>query len=267
MIDKFSVLNGAKYISLGIFQNHLIFTPAIKQIKYFHVSTQIYSWKSNAMSEESIENITKSNSNFAPTFFDHHSLPGINFNEHCLIKNNIFIPKMVINLYISYTLGPHLRNLNTDFTLSHSLFGFVKLTKNVDLDKYKYTGYGIGFDSRSDFLFTDGGYGKSVIIFEADMSSSVHVDNKVKDILILGEGPTLGLDGTKFTAEAKFPFNFTQSGNIFVIEEYNRSNSFLFVNTTKVYQFKAKESEIKDYPLRLGNLSKDFAINDMKKQG
>ena len=56
------------------------------------------------MSEESIENITKSDSNFAPTFVGHLS-PDMNFNGQCLIKNNIYIPKNVINLYISYTLG------------------------------------------------------------------------------------------------------------------------------------------------------------------
>ena len=74
LIDKFSILNGAKYFSSGIFQNYLVFIPAIKHIKYFHDTTQIYSWKSNGMSEESIENITKSDSNFAPTFVDHHLL-------------------------------------------------------------------------------------------------------------------------------------------------------------------------------------------------
>ena len=67
LIDKFSILNGAKYFSSGIFQNYLVFIPAIKHIKYFHGTTQIYSWKSNGMSEESIENITRSDSNFAPT--------------------------------------------------------------------------------------------------------------------------------------------------------------------------------------------------------
>ena len=56
--------------------------------------------------QEDIENITKSNSNFPPTFVDHHLLPDMNFNEHSLIKSNISIPKKVINLYISYTLGP-----------------------------------------------------------------------------------------------------------------------------------------------------------------
>ena len=93
------------------------------------------------------------------------------------------------------------------------------------------------------------------------MSSSVHVDNKGKDMLILGEGPTQGLDNTTLTAEAKYPINCTQSGKRFVLSlHYIRSNSFLFVNTTKVYQFKVKNSEIKDYALRLGKISKDFQL-------
>ena len=108
--------------------------------------------------------------------------------------------------------------------------------------------------------------GKNVIIFVADMSSSMHIDNKGKDILILGAGPTQGLDDTTLTAEAKYPINFTQSGKRFVLSlHYNGSNSFLFVNATKVYQFKAKNSEIKDYALCLGNISKDLTINNVKK--
>ena len=87
------------------------------------------------------------------------------------------IPNKVINLYISYLLTPWFRNLDTDFTLSNCLFGSVKLTKNADPDKYKYSRYSIRFDSRSELLFKN-------------VSSSVHVDNKNKDILILGEGPT-----------------------------------------------------------------------------
>ena len=63
----------------------------------------VESWESKGTSEEKIENITKSDINFAPTFEDHHLFPDMNFNRHCLIKN-ISIPKEVINLYISYTL-------------------------------------------------------------------------------------------------------------------------------------------------------------------
>ena len=62
------------------------------------------------------------------------------------------------------------------------------------MDQCQYTGYDIEFDSRSEFLFTDGRMGKSFIIFGADMSSSVHIDNKGKYILILGEGLIQGLD-------------------------------------------------------------------------
>ena len=78
------------------------------------------------MLEENIENITESDSNFAPTVVNHHVLPDINFNGHCLI-NNISIPKKVINLYISYILNSWLGNLNTYFTLNKCLFGSVKL--------------------------------------------------------------------------------------------------------------------------------------------
>ena len=100
------------------------------------------------------------------------------------------------------------------------------------------------------------------------MSSSVHVDNKGKDILILGEGPTQGLDDTTLTAEAKYPINFTQSGKRFVLSlHYNGSNSFLFVNATKVYQFKEKNSEIIDYTLCLGNVLKEFTSNNMRLKG
>ena len=72
---------------------------------------------------------------FAPIFVDHHLLSDINFNGHRLMKNNISVPKNVINLYISYKLNPQLRNLNTDFTLSNCSFGSVDLNKNADLDK------------------------------------------------------------------------------------------------------------------------------------
>ena len=101
------------------------------------------------------------------------------------------------------------------------------------------------------------------------MSLSAHIDekNKLKDILILHEGPTHRLDDTTLTGEAKYSVNFTQPRKRFAIKlNYYRSKSFLFVNDTKIYQFKAKDSEIKDYTMCLGNISRDFAINNMKKR-
>ena len=82
LINIFSILNGAKYFSSEIFQNYLVFIPAKIYMKYFSCTSWIASWKPNGMSEENIENITKSDSNFAPTFVDHYVLPDISFNEY-----------------------------------------------------------------------------------------------------------------------------------------------------------------------------------------
>ena len=162
MVNKFSILNEGKYFSSAIFQNYLIFILAKKYIEHFIGNSLIELWKSNEPTIENAENITKLDSNFASTLVDHHLLQGINFNEQWL-ANKIFIPKRVINLYTSYTLNP--RNFNADFTLGNCLFGSVNLTKNTDLDKYKYSGYGIGFDSRSDFSFTGENFGKKCQYF------------------------------------------------------------------------------------------------------
>ena len=131
-------------------------------------------------------------------------------NGHCLI-NNVSIPKNVINRYISYTLKLWLRNFYTDFTWNNCFFRSVKLNKNAVSDKYKYSGCSIGFDSRSKLLLTDGSVRRNVTIFWADMNSSVHINNKRKDFLILGDLSTHELDNTTLAAEAIYPINFTQT--------------------------------------------------------
>ena len=96
------------------------------------------------------------------------------------------------------------------------------------------------------------------------MSSCVIVDNKVKDILIIGEGATQGLDDSTLITEAKYSVNFTQPTKIFVLNvHYNGSNCFLFVNDIKIYQFKAKDSEIKYHTLYLGSISKVLKIKSV----
>ena len=99
------------------------------------------------------------------------------------------------------------------------------------------------------------------------MSTSVHIDTKRKDILVLSKGPTQGLDNTTLTEEAIYPIISTESEKRFLLSlHYNGSDSFLFVNGTKIYQFKTKDSEIKPYPLFLGNISKDVTIDNMQKK-
>ena len=95
----------------------------------------------------------------------------------------------VVNIYIDYELGTSTSH-NNDPTLKNCLFGAVILTKNADVDKYKYSGYGTGFDRRSSFSFPSGGFGQNVLLFGVDMFSSAYIDKKKKDILVLGKGPT-----------------------------------------------------------------------------
>ena len=106
------------------------------------------------MLEKSIENITTLDSTFVPNLINSYKLPYVKFSGHCLI-NKLPDSGKVINLYNSYTLDPRPRDLNTGFSLNNSLFGSVKLTKNPEPDKYVYSGYGIGFDSCSEFWLTD----------------------------------------------------------------------------------------------------------------
>ena len=110
------------------------------------------------------------------------------------------------------------------------MFGAVSLTKNADIDKYKYSGYGIGFDRHGFFSHPSGGTGRNVIIFGVDMSSSTKIDNKKKDILILDKGPTQGLEHT-LSAEKMYSINFTENNKKFCLSlHYNGANSYLFVN-------------------------------------
>ena len=105
----------------------------------------------------------------------------------------------------------------SDPTLGNSFFGAVKLLKNAAIDKCKFSGYDIGFDMKGTFSLLTVGFGKDVIIFGVDMSSSVHVDNKKKDILFTGEVPTQRLDDTTLTAEKKYSINFTEHNNKFCL--------------------------------------------------
>ena len=99
------------------------------------------------------------------------------------------------------------------------------------------------------------------------MVSSAHIDNRKKDILVLGKGPKQGFEHT-LTTEKMYSIDFTVTKNKFYLSlHYNGANSYLFVNGTEIYKFKAKDSEIVASPLCLGNISKDWSVDNMKKTG
>ena len=155
-----------------------------------------------------------------------------------------------MKIYIVYKLTK-LSNIykNNNLTAKNALFGAVSLTKNADVDKYKYSGYGIAFDRKGSFSFPGGGYGQNVTIFGADMNSSPHIDNKGKDILILGTGPLQRLGEHSLTVEKMYLINFTKDNTKFCLSlHYSGANSYLLVNGTEIIKFKAKDSNIvQDY--------------------
>ena len=140
----------------------------------------------------------------------------LKFNGSWLKQPKIsYTQEIVVNIYIVYETGASGSN-NSDPTLKNCLIGAVTLTKNADIDKYGYSGYGSGFDRRSSFSFPGGGFGQNVLIFGADMSSSAHINNKKKDILVLGNGPTQGFENT-LTAEKMYSLNFTEKKKKFCL--------------------------------------------------
>ena len=111
----------------------------------------------------------------------------VRFTGNCLKQNGItYNHGKSVNIYIVYEINK--TNNVTSSDLENCLFGAVTITKNADINKYKYSGYGIGFDRRSSFSFPGDGFGQNVLICGVDMSSSTKNDNKKKDILILGKG-------------------------------------------------------------------------------
>ena len=108
------------------------------------------------------------------------------------------IKSLNIHIFFEMILWDH--DYDDNPILKNYLSGAVKLVTNADTDKYKYSGYGIGFDKHVTFSVSNE-FNRNVTIFEADMSSSVHVENKKQDIPILGKGPTQGLGDTTLTSE------------------------------------------------------------------
>ena len=105
----------------------------------------------------------------------------LKFNGRCLKQQNkpTYTHSTIVSIYTVYELCAS-GSFSNDPTLRNSVFCAVKLTKNANIDKYWYSGYGIGFDRKGSFSFLDCRFGQNVIIFGVDMSSSVHIDNKKK---------------------------------------------------------------------------------------
>ena len=202
----------------------------------------ISSWESKGLSNEKISSTTLSNYSQASRLVYDNARIKMEFSGDLLKQDKVtYSHGPIVNIYIVYILTP---SINTsDVTLENCLFAAVKLTKNADNDKHKYSGYGIGFDSEGNFSHPSGGLGKSVIIFGADMSSSLHATNKTRNILVLGRDFIQGIDNTTIYAEKMYSTNFTGANNKFCLSlHYDGNDSYLFVNGKEIINFKAKDS-------------------------
>ena len=185
-------------------QNYLVFQPIIRYFKVNMITNTDYvsSWKSKGLSAESTNPPTTTDNSLTPTISYYDTKTKVKFIGSYLKQPKIsYIHDKVINIYIVYELGAS-GSHNNDSTLKSCLFGAVTLTKNTAIGKYGYPGYGIGFDGKSRFSFAVGGFVQNVLIFGVDMSFPSHIDNKKKYILVLGKGPTQGLEQT-LTAKKK----------------------------------------------------------------
>ena len=170
----------------------------------------------------------------------------------------------IANIYIVYEIVGSSGDDNS-LTLQNAIFSTIELTTNVDIDKYGYSGYGIGFDRRSSFSHPSGGDGQNVIIFGVHMSSSTKIDIRKKNILILGKGSTQELEHT-LTAEKMYSINFSRwYTKVCLSLHYNGSNSYFFVNGNEIHKFKAKDSEIVATSVCLWTISKGWTVDNMKK--
>ena len=176
---ELSYFHGKNYFDEDGNQNYYIFQPISKYLKVAYVNdiNYILSRKSRGLNDTKIESIKTNNYLLNPRM-DLYGMRKIRikFNGSFL---NRFPPAIlyrdIVNIYIVYEITSDYKDINYP-TLENCLLGSVKLTKNVDIDKYGYSGYGIGFDRETSFLFCKE-IGKNVIVFGVDVSSSSKIDN------------------------------------------------------------------------------------------
>ena len=200
------------------------------------------------------------------------------FSGNHFQQNKVIIPNNnnVINIYCVYKMDPIASTRDTSYTIQNALFGAIQITKDpTNNSKNNYKGYGLYFDERSNFSHTitqDGmqrnSNGKNVLIFGADMSSSIHATNRANHIYCFGEGFKQGINDTTIYAEKNYYRNFTEHGEKFVLSlHYNGDNSYLFVNGRQELKFKAKNDQLIKEKLCIGNLSDQWKASESEKTG
>ena len=149
-----SCFRGKKYFDEDGRQNYLMFQPIGKYFRLIANKKYISSWKSKGLSDETITPYATSDNSLTP-WIDHCGTKiRLKFNRSCLKQSNTLTYDYghIVNVYIVYELGAS-SSSDSNPTLKNCLFGAATLTKNADIEKYGYCGFGIGFDRRSSFTY------------------------------------------------------------------------------------------------------------------
>ena len=204
-ILKHRAINSSYFLSKSHFkgdhtQNYVAFQPVYRYLKSITNKDYISVWTSKGLSDGSIKPPVAPNNNIAPELNHIKTKLRIRFDGSCLKQKKVtFTDKKVVNTYIVYGINLWSNIHGAEFLLLNFLFVTIELTKNAVPDKYKWSGYDIGFDALGSFWLSDGGeFDKNVLILDGDISSLVHIDNKRKKYL---DSPTDGSDDTAFTTE------------------------------------------------------------------
>ena len=146
--NDLSYYRGKQYFDDGSGkQNYLVFIPMGKYFKLNSIAgviDRVLSWQSKGISNESIKPPTTSNNSLNPRLSYNNTKIRVQYTGSLKQPKFTFTHKKVVNIYIVYELDASSSHDN-DPTIKHCLFGAVTLTKNADIEKYKYSGYGIRF--------------------------------------------------------------------------------------------------------------------------
>ena len=126
----------------------------------------VSSWKSKGLFAETIKQPSAFDNSLTPSLSYYDTKTRVKFTGSSLKQPNIsYTHSTIVNIHIVYELGASSSH-NNNPTLKNCLFGAVTLTKNADIDKCGYSGYGIGFDRRSSLSFPGGGFDQNVLCLD-----------------------------------------------------------------------------------------------------
>ena len=146
-------IQGKIYFEEDGVQNYSVFQPMYRYFKIITNTNYVSSWKSKGLSGESIKTPTTSDNSLTAELSYYGTKTRVKLTGTCLKQSKIsYAHGKIVNIYIVYELGASSSHIN-DPTLKNCLFGAVALTEHADIDKYGYSGHGIGFDRREVFDF------------------------------------------------------------------------------------------------------------------